>query len=259
MTPAALAVFVVGLRHGADPDHLAAIDNLTRNATERTPYASRFVGTLFALGHSAMILALTALAGALGAGIAHASNGLEMGGSIASIVVLLAMAALNILMLTRGSQTTLRTRMIPQALRKASNPYAAIPLGALFGLGFETSSQLLAYGVAFSSGHLAEGLFVGSAFCLGMICTDTFDSLFVARVVALKTADAARARRAWIVAATLVALAVAAQEIVQLLGYASPIDEVTLSVGTVVFLIGTAIYVVLRNRVPAACPTSPRK
>ncbi len=45
-----LIVFVIGMRHGAYPDHLAAIDNLKRNANDKMPRASRFVGTLFALG-----------------------------------------------------------------------------------------------------------------------------------------------------------------------------------------------------------------
>ena len=48
----AFTVFVLGMRHGADPDHLAAIDNVTRNAYVKTPLLSRFVGTFFAGGHS---------------------------------------------------------------------------------------------------------------------------------------------------------------------------------------------------------------
>ena len=252
MTPAALAVFVIGLRHGADPDHLAAIDNLTRNANERMPRASRFVGTFFALGHSAMILATAALAGVLGSKVAGTSDALGRAGGIASIAVLLLMVALNVVVLARREQTTLRARFVPRLLREATNPLVAIPLGALFGLGFETSSQLLAYGVAFSSAHLVDGLLIGGAFRVGMICTDTFDSLFVARIVATKSVDAARARRPWIVVATLVALAVAAKEIAELFGYVPPLDELALSVLTVVALIGTAIFIVLRGRTDTA-------
>ncbi|MBV8171018.1 MAG: hypothetical protein JO219_03710, partial [Candidatus Eremiobacteraeota bacterium] len=64
-------VFVLGLRHGADPDHLAAIDNLTRNSLGARERLSRFVGTLFAGGHSMMVLSIAALAGLLGSRLAQ--------------------------------------------------------------------------------------------------------------------------------------------------------------------------------------------
>ncbi|MHB8357820.1 MAG: HoxN/HupN/NixA family nickel/cobalt transporter, partial [Vulcanimicrobiaceae bacterium] len=44
----AFTVFALGLRHGADPDHVAAIDNLTRNCAPRRSPWTRFVGTFFA-------------------------------------------------------------------------------------------------------------------------------------------------------------------------------------------------------------------
>ena len=69
----AFTVFVLGLRHGADPDHLAAFDNVTRNAFVRTPLLSRFVGTFFATGHSLMVLAISMLVGI--AGSRFASHG----------------------------------------------------------------------------------------------------------------------------------------------------------------------------------------
>lgn len=246
---AELAVFVIGLRHGADPDHLAAIDNLTRNATERMPSASRFVGTLFAIGHSGMVLGVSAAAAALGSRIAHASAAIERIGTLASIAVLLLMAVLNIVTLARGgAMTTLRTRLLPKAVRDASHPLVAIPTGALFGLGFETSSQLVAYGAAFSSAHFIDGLLIGAVFCIGMICTDTFDSLFVARVIATNRADAVRGRRAWILVTTLVALAVAAERIIEFAGFSPPLDELALSALTVAALIATAGVVAVRSR-----------
>lgn len=254
--PAALAVFVIGLRHGADPDHLAAIDNLTRNAHDARPRSSRFVGTLFAIGHSAMVLAMAALAAVIGSKLRHANDALEMAGSIAGIAVLLLMAVLNLIALARGASTTLRTRLLPKVLRDASHPLVALPLGALFGLGFETASQLVAYGAAFQSAHLRDGLLIGAAFCAGMICTDTFDSLFVARVVTTKAADALRARRVWIAVVTLVALAVATEKIAELLGYRALLDELTLSIITVLVLIGTATVLLLRGR-PLARNSAP--
>ncbi len=247
MIAAPFAVLVMGLRHGADPDHLAAIDNLTRAAHERMPRASRFVGTLFAVGHSAMVLVTASLAGLLGARLGAVSSGFERAGALASIIVLVLMAVLNIGALMRGTVSR-RTRFLPRALREATHPLVAVPMGALFGLGFETSSQLLAYGAAFSTAHLVDGLAVGIAFCCGMIATDTVDSLFVTRVVGVRGSAALGARRLWIGVVTLVALAVAAEELAVFVGIAVPLDELTLSALTVALLIVTALALALLGR-----------
>ncbi len=239
----------MGLRHGADPDHLAAIDNLTRNASERMPRASRFVGTLFALGHAAMVLAIAMLAASVGSHVMATSSTLERAGSIASIVVLGAMVVWNLvtLALPSGARPS-RATFLPRALRDARHPLVALPIGALFGLGFETSSQLVAYGAAFSSAHASVGFAIGAAFCGGMIVTDTLDSLFVARIVGGNAAAAARKRRPWIVVVTLVALAVAVLRISELLGGSPPFDEALLSAVTVALLAVTALALLVRER-----------
>jgi len=247
MIAAPFAVLLMGLRHGADPDHLAAIDNLTRAAHERMPRASRFVGTLFAVGHSAMVLVTASLAGFIGARLGAVSEGFARAGALASIVVLVLMAVLNIVALSRGTVTP-RSRFLPRVLREASHPLLAIPMGALFGLGFETSSQLLAYGAAFSTAHLLDGLIVGVAFCCGMIATDTADSFFVTRVVGSRGAGARGARRLWIGVVTLVALAVAAKELAVFVGLDVPLDEFTLSAAAVGLLIATALVLAVRSR-----------
>ena len=248
MSSALLAVFAMGLRHGADPDHLAVIDNLTRNANDRMPRASRFVGTFFAFGHSGMVLLSATLAAVIGSKIGHISGVFTRIAEIASILMLLLMAAFNLLMLARGRSGTFRGKLLPPALTNATHPLIAIPIGALFGLGFETASQLVTYGVAFSSGQWLSGVAVGAAFCGGMICTDTFDSLLVARVVSARTADALRARRMWIGVVTLIALAVAAQEIAHILGVGPMLDEMTLSAVVVGVLLTAASVIALRCR-----------
>jgi nickel/cobalt transporter (NiCoT) family protein len=252
MSGAALAVFVIGLRHGADPDHLAAIDNLTRNASDRMPRACRFVGSLFAVGHSGMVLASAAVAAMLGSALGPSSSVLAAAGRIAGIAVLLFMVALNVAMLVRGNTATIRTRLLPRVLREATHPLVAIPIGALFGLGFETSSQLLAYGTAFSSAQIAEGVAIGMGFCLGMICTDTVDSLLVTRVVRTGSAPSQRVRRPWIAVVTLVALTVAVQQIVEFSGGSFPVDELTLSAITVCALLVTAAAMIVRSRIRSA-------
>ncbi|GAC1309653.1 MAG: nickel permease [Vulcanimicrobiaceae bacterium] len=248
MIAAPLVVFVIGLRHGADPDHLAAIDNLTRNVAERMPHASRFVGTLFAIGHSGMVLVTAGAAALLGARIGHVSASFERAGELASIAVLLLVVALNIATLLRRTGASFRAALVPKMLRDATHPLVAIPTGALFGLGFETSSQLVAYGAAFSSSHVANGLAIGAAFCLGMVCTDTVDSLLVARVVATGTTGGAWARRLWISVVTLVALVVAGKEIAALFGFVMPFDEVAFAAATVALLLATSVVVTVGER-----------
>src|SRR5471032_2416426 len=82
----AFTVFALGLRHGADPDHLAAIDNLTRNGVSAGRRLSKFFGTLFAGGHSIMVLSIAALAGLLGSRIAVKGELIETIGTWVSIL-----------------------------------------------------------------------------------------------------------------------------------------------------------------------------
>lgn len=229
----AFTVFVLGLRHGADPDHLAAIDNLTRNCLGAKKRLSRFVGTLFAGGHSIMVLSIAALAGLLGSRIAVHGALLETIGTWVSIVTLLAIAALNLRQLLRNRTGALvgpKMALLPRALRAASTPLAAIPIGLLFGLGFDTSSQVATYALALTSGGgIAIGLLVGFMFSLGMTVTDTLDSLLVYKLCTRQPLELVRATRVWIIAVTTLAFAVACYELAQALGWTSPVPDLAVS------------------------------
>ena len=231
MTSGALTVFVLGLRHGADPDHLAAIDNVTRNSVERSPRLARIVGTLFAGGHTVMVLALAALAGYLGTRLTAHSMLVEAIGTWVSIGVLLLLAAFNLVAIIAKrniSPRGVRTSLLPKVLREAASPWLAVPIGLLFGVGFETSSQIAAFTVAFGA-DVAGALVVGVMFCLGMACTDTLDCLFVQRLVAHKTTTATRLMRVWILAVSLFAIAVALYELEQAVGFRPIVPELTMS------------------------------
>ena len=56
-------VFLLGMRHGFDADHLATIDGLTRLTRRRGGAFARWCGALFSLGHGAVVLAIAALVG----------------------------------------------------------------------------------------------------------------------------------------------------------------------------------------------------
>jgi len=239
-----LTVFVLGLRHGADPDHLAIIDNMTRNSFERHPRWSRFVGTLFAGGHSVMVLAIAALAGLLGGRLTAQAQFLEIAGTWISLAILVLVAALNIMQLRTDGDITgsYRTRMLPAALRSHTHVLIALPVGVLFGLGFETSSQLATYAVAFTSGAgLLGSIAIGLFFCAGIICTDTLDSVLVHRFLSRSPAAMVRAKRLWLTAVTAFALVVAGYQGAQLFGWNPPLNELALSGFLMLALI--AVYV----------------
>lgn len=226
-------VFALGLRHGADPDHLAAIDNLTRNSLGLGRRLGRFVGTLFAGGHSLMVLSIAALAGLLGQRIAVHGAQLETIGTWVSIVTLFAIATLNVKQLAAGKTgpvAGLKTALLPRALRAATSPLAAIPIGLLFGLGFDTSSQVATYALALTSGGgVALGLAIGLVFSLGMAVTDTLDSLLVYKLCTRHPLELVRATRVWIIAVTALALTVGSYELAQALGWKSPLQDLTVS------------------------------
>ncbi|MDB5070790.1 MAG: putative High-affinity nickel/cobalt transport protein [Candidatus Eremiobacteraeota bacterium] len=251
--PGAFTVFVLGMRHGADPDHLAAIDNVTRNAYVKTPFLSRFVGTFFAGGHTIMILALSALVGLLGTRFAAHGPLIERIGTWVSIVVLLVIAALNVHMLRSGGTRVAgaKTRLLPRRLRDGSSALVAIPIGLLFGFGFETSSQIAAYAVVFGAdAGIAGALIVGGMFSAGMICTDTLDSVLVHRLISYRSDSLPGLMRIWIASVTILAVVVAVYEMAQVLGWHSPLNDLTVSAILVSALVLVFAYVFARTRRP---------
>lgn len=256
----AFTVFVLGLRHGADPDHLAAIDNVTRSAYPRTPLLSRFVGTMFAGGHTVMVLAISALVGLVGTRFAAHGAAIETAGTCVSIVVLIAIAIANLRQLRAGGDRVAgaKLRLLPRTLREGTNALLAIPIGLLFGFGFETSSQIATYAVAFGSGAgILGAVLVGAMFSLGMICTDTLDSLLVHRLISFRAPNLPALMRVWIASVTGLAIAVAVYEAAQLAGWRAPFGDLAVS-GALVAALGLVFaYVFVRTRrVPAEVPAT---
>jgi high-affinity nickel-transport protein len=151
-----------------------------------------------------------------------------------------------------------KTRLLPKFLREGSSPWLAVPVGLLFGFGFETSSQVATYAVAFgvNSGILGA-LFVGAMFCLGMLCTDTLDSVLVHRLVSDRSALQFSTMRVWIWSVTIVALVVAAYEFAQVLGWQAPFPDIYVSVAIVASLVFVFAYVFARTKNARAVPSAP--
>ncbi len=248
----AFTVFALGLRHGADPDHLAAIDNLTRNSLATKPFLSRFVGTLFAGGHTVMVLAIAALVGFLGTKFGSHARLIETVGTWISIVVLFVIAGVNLRQLRSGQTDRVagaKTRLLPPFLRNGTSPLLAIPVGLLFGFGFETSSQIATYAVAFGvSSGVWGAVMVGAMFCLGMVCTDTLDSLLIHRMVSYRAGRLPFIMRVWIISVTIFAILVAFYELAQILGWKPPVSDLTVSAILVGSLLAVFAWIFLMTQ-----------
>ena len=90
-----LLVFVFGVKHGFDADHLATIDGLTRFNARANPRWARFCGTLFSLGHGAVVVAI-ALAVSLLSRHWTTPEWLEVSGAWISIGFLTLLGVLNL-------------------------------------------------------------------------------------------------------------------------------------------------------------------
>ncbi len=204
--------FVLGLTHGADPDHLTAIDGMTRATVERHPRMSRWIGTWFAVGHSLTVLSIAALI-AFAAGHLGSWNALlQQTGGLLSALLLFVIGTINVMKLVEFSSGEAaherRTAIHPLCLQsvKIAHPLSAIPIGALFGMGFETASQMAAWGLAGTVGLGHSGaILVGIVFCLGMVMTDSVNGLLVRRLYVTAAMRAQRSGR--VITVTVIGLA----------------------------------------------------
>jgi nickel/cobalt transporter (NiCoT) family protein len=175
-------VFLLGLRHGFDPDHLVAIDGLTRSNP------SRWNGLFFSLGHG-VVVTLVGVAVALVATEWQAPGWLRELGAWISIGVLLVLGLANLIMLFRtpGSRAVplvgVRSRWFADQLARASHPVFIASIGAAFALSFDTISHAAAFSL--TGATMAGWLFamlLGLVFTLGMVFVDALNGFWVARM-----------------------------------------------------------------------------
>lgn len=203
---AALA-YSLGLRHGFDPDHIAAIDNVTRRLMPegKRPVA---VGFFFALGHSAVVVVASAAVALATTAFTDRVAGLREVGNIvgtsASALFLFAIAAANIVVL-RGVYRAFRqaragcdiqaedidlllgqrgwlARLFRPVLRLVSRSWHLFPIGVLFALGFETASEISLFGLSAQSSYQAKAwsvLVFPALFAAGMTLVDTADGILM--------------------------------------------------------------------------------
>lgn len=173
----AALVFLFGVRHGFDPDHLVAIDGLARGKV------SRWCGLYFSLGHG-VVVTLVGIFVALFAADWQAPAWLEEIGLCVSVGVLAALGVANLLA-GPGRPVGLRGHWWADRLANASHPVIIAAIGAAFALSFDTLSHALLFSITGAS--MAGWAFAGALgvlFTLGMALTDTLNGWWVARLAA---------------------------------------------------------------------------
>lgn len=239
-------MFLLGLRHGLDPDHIAVIDNMTLRAVEGGRQWAAFTGTLFALGHSLSVAVVALAVAAFARNIAW-PDGMAAALDWAVVGLLVLVGTLNLRALLKPESFVplgWRQKLVPARLRNAKGPLAIISVGAMFGLVFDTATQAAAWGAAAaaSGGMLGAGA-IALAFAAGMILTDTADSVIVTRLLRGRTdgATLARYRRAvgWLI--VILSFGMAAYTAVSLIDPAVTMADATATALGIAMVVAVAL------------------
>ncbi len=200
----ALLAWVLGLRHAVDADHIAAIDNVVRKLMHADE-APRSAGLYFALGHSTVVVVASLLLGlsvvSLGGDSLLKTVGGLIGTSVSAIFLLLiGIANLTILINLCRTMRAVRahgahdadrldallagrgflSRLLAPMFRMVTKSHHMYPLGLLFGLGFDTATEIGLLGIsateAARGASLSHMLMFPALFAAGMALIDTADS-----------------------------------------------------------------------------------
>jgi high-affinity nickel-transport protein len=197
-----------GLRHAVDADHIAAIDNVTRKLMQQGQRPVG-VGFFFSLGHSTIVFGLSAVVAITAIAIKNRFDAIESFGNVAGTLIsaffLLAIAIMNILVLVSIVRTFQRVkaggvyvdedfnlllarrgffgRLFRGFFRLVDHSWQMYPVGVLFGLGFDTATEVGLLGI--SAAEASKGLPIWSImvfpalFTAGMALIDTTDSILM--------------------------------------------------------------------------------
>jgi nickel/cobalt transporter (NiCoT) family protein len=203
----AFTAYTFGLRHAFDADHISAIDNVTRKLMQEKQRPVG-VGFFFSLGHSTIVVVLTVLIAIAAIAVGNFDQLRNIGGLIGTSVsafFLLVIAAINIVILLDIYRTFrevknggvyndatideslnkrgLMGRFFRPLLKATDRSWKMYPIGLLFGLGFDTATEVGLLGIAaFSAGHsvpVASILIFPALFTAGMTLMDTTDSVLM--------------------------------------------------------------------------------
>lgn len=202
-----LLIYGLGLRHAVDADHIAAIDNVTRKLMQMNQRPVT-VGFFFAMGHSTVVFIAAGL-------VAIAANTLNsfgdfqrisgIIGTLVSSTFLLIIAIMNICIFVSIYKTYKRvkaggnymdedldlllnnrgflSRIFRPMFKLVTKGWHMFPLGVLFGLSFDTATEVSMFGV--SAAQASQGVPISSIlvfpvlFAAGMSLVDTSDGIMM--------------------------------------------------------------------------------
>lgn len=230
--------YLLGVRHAFDADHVAAIDNVTRRLIARGR-GGRAVGFWFSLGHASVVLILCVLLGLGLRGITAQLHGADSGlasalsiiGPVVGAAFLLLAGILNVAALPglgrawrsarsgtldadelerRLNSRGLVARLLRRLLGAMGGERRMFFVGLLFGLGFDTASEVaiffLASGTAVAQLPWYAILLVPVLFAAGMCLFDTLDGIFMSAAYRWAFTDPVRRIRYNVVVTALSAL-----------------------------------------------------
>jgi nickel/cobalt transporter (NiCoT) family protein len=204
----AFLAYSFGLRHAVDADHIAAIDNVTRKLMQegKRPVT---VGLMFSLGHSTIVVVGSIAIAATALALQHRIDTVrEIGGVIGTLVssiFLFGIAIVNLVVLRSVYRTFVRvrrggtyveedfdlllgsrgflTRLFRPIFSMIRRSWHMYPLGVLFGLGFDTATEIGLLGI--SAAEASKGLSLWSIlvfpvlFAAGMSLIDSTDNILM--------------------------------------------------------------------------------
>ncbi|MBM3442587.1 MAG: hypothetical protein FJX89_07815 [Bacteroidetes bacterium] len=185
-----ILIFLLGLRHGLDPDHITIIDNLSMRLTEKKSRIAYWTGTFFALGHGFTVTSMSLVIN-LGFSSLDLSQHAPTWLVWMPTLLLFVIGFLNLSSLLKNEKyqpVGWRSRFlkIPENI----NALSVFFVGVLFALVFDTATHLtaLSYG-ALSSNAVWSSLFFGLIFTFGMVISDTVDGVLLYRISILGLSD----------------------------------------------------------------------
>ncbi len=193
------SAFTLGLRHGVDYDHIAAISDIT--GMQDRFRKGMFLSFCYALGHALVVLTLGALAVAISLGVPTWLDGI-MGRFVGITLVVLGLLVLRSLFASRGSAVRPMPRGLlmlnmlmavpklfshrhhhkerPLLSQRNYGPFSSLAVGVLHGIGAETPSQLVVFVLAAGFTGATVGVFTVVAFVGGIMVTNTAMSALLA-------------------------------------------------------------------------------
>lgn len=206
----ALLAYLFGLRHAVDPDHIAAIDNIVRKLSNQK-LKPLTTGLFFSMGHSMVVILMALMIAEVASFLKQYSRAGDIAGTLSTCIsafFLFFIAFSNVLILKttwkafvkaqRGGKvgedelnkvlagTGFLTRFLRSIFNFVSKSHHMFWIGFLFGLGFDTVTEIGLFGL--SANQATHGLPLASIlvfpilFTAGMALVDTADSILMVQV-----------------------------------------------------------------------------